>query len=906
MRLNVGNWSIGKKLVVAEALLVLLLLSLFTFYVGTYSGNLLEESYLADMKRQVSLAKSIFDVFDHTVTESTEKFANIFISYFPGRFGIDPRRTIKTGAVDAPVLRNGKRPINNDYEAVDRFTKMTGAAAAVYVRKGDEFICITTSVKKQDGSRAIGLTLGKSNPGYGDLMRGESYIGRTSLFGRDYYAKYIPVKEANGEVVGILFAGVDTTEAFDFMKQQIRAIKIAGSGYIYALDADEGDRQGTLVIHPLEEGKNILNSKSIDGREFTKEMIRNREGVIRYYWMNKENGETTPREKTVVYSYFDKWKMLVAAGAYEEDVMADVFKLRHTLMGATILFVLIIVGVLYYATNRMVVQPLNKAVDFAGVVARGDLTTSLETRNRDEIGMLGEALNQMVYGLKEMVGMIKDTSLQLASTAGEISDGSAQLAKAANAQTSAADETSSTMVQMAASIQMVAGNADELASNAENVSSAIEELGASSDQVAKSAEVMASSVAETSTTIEQMTISVEKVAQNTEELSSSVSETSATIEQIAASIDKVADNAQALRKVVGDSATIVGQMAVSIRQAAGNIEEADVVAKTAAREGASGQQAVRQALSAMRKVADISEKSAVSIMNLDKRSEEIGNIVKVIKGIADQTNLLALNAAIEAARAGDAGKGFAVVAEEVRKLAERSLSATKEIGDVIRQVQADTEESVKYGELAAREAEASMELSGVADNSLSNIVKSIDQTSALMSDIARMMAEQADASTMVIEAVEKMHGATDVVADAARDQAAGGKQIRQAVDRMNDITREVTIATREQAQGSRQIRVAVENMNSVTGQVNIATREQALSARQIVQAANSMNAMTRQVANVTVEQKKGGEMIVTAAENINELSRENLASVEQLSRSAQNLSLQAEGLSELVSAFRLS
>jgi methyl-accepting chemotaxis protein len=90
----------------------------------------------------------------------------------------------------------------------------------------------------------------------------------------------------------------------------------------------------------------------------------------------------------------------------------------------------------------------------------------------------------------------------------------------------------------------------------------------------------------------------------------------------------------------------------------------------------------------MKRVADVSEKTAESIINLGKRSEEIGNIVKVINAIADQTNLLALNAAIEAARAGDAGRGFAVVAEEVRKLAERSVNATKEIGMVIKQVQA--------------------------------------------------------------------------------------------------------------------------------------------------------------------------------------------------------------------------
>jgi methyl-accepting chemotaxis protein len=370
--------------------------------------------------------------------------------------------------------------------------------------------------------------------------------------------------------------------------------------------------------------------------------------------------------------------------------------------------------------------------------------------------------------------------------------------------------------------------------------------------------------------------------------------------------DQVALNAQELQQVVTESASSIEQMAASINLVAKNVEEADIVAKTAAKEGAAGQQAVQDALAAMKRVAEVSEKTAESIINLGKRSEEIGNIVKVINAIADQTNLLALNAAIEAARAGDAGRGFAVVAEEVRKLAERSVNATKEIGLVIKQVQSDTNDSVKYGELASSEARSSMELSGIAGNALSNIVKNIDQTSILMSEIARMTEEQAVASNQVIRSVEKMSKSTDVVTDAAREQALGGLQIRGAVDGMNQITREVTVATREQAQASRQIRIAVENMNDLTGQVSIATREQSLSARQIVEAMNIMNAMTQSVANATSEQTRGGEMVVSAMDNISDLARENLASVEQLSGAAQNLSQQAVDLAELVSQFTVT
>lgn len=589
----------------------------------------------------------------------------------------------------------------------------------------------------------------------------------------------------------------------------------------------------------------------------------------------------------------------------QEKVMTDLANNVAKIVIAGIIVAIILCILISILITRSITTPINAAVLTANKLAEGDLVADVVVTSGDEVGQLLGAMKHMAESLRKMITGIRDTSSQVATAAGQISANSAQLTKAAHSQASASEETSATMVQMAASIQTVANNTDSLASNADEVSSSIQELGASSEQVAKSAEVMASSVSETSATIEQMTVSIEKVAKSTEDLASSVSETSSTIEQMTVSIDQVAGNSQELQRVVIDSASIIEQMAASIKQVAKSVEEADAVAKSASKDGDAGLQAGQQAVAAMNRVSEVIDKTSASIVNLGKRSEEIGGIVKVINEIADQTNLLALNAAIEAARAGDAGRGFAVVAEEVRKLAERSMVATKEIAQVIKQVQADTTESVKYGEIASKEAKDSMELTTVSGNSLENIVASIAKTSMLMSDISRMTAEQSNASNQVTKAVEKMNQATDVVTNAVQEQAQGGRQIRIAVERMNHITQEVTVATKEQAAGSKQIRIAVENMNNVTSQVSIATKEQSLSARQIVSAVNSMATMTQSVANATQEQKKGGEMVVGAMENISDLTRENLSSVEQLSRAAESLSQQAEDLAGMVAAFRV-
>jgi methyl-accepting chemotaxis protein len=706
-----------------------------------------------------------------------------------------------------------------------------------------------------------------------------------------------PVKDDSGKIIGVVSTRMPWSY---FEKIVIEEGKDGESGHAYLLNKD-----GVVIAHPKKE--NVLKTSYLKDAgksvaEIAGKMIKGETGSGHYvidgidqvaaYLPSKGDGD------------FKGMGWSAAMVMNDKEVNAPVYNLRN-LVFLVISISVLIIAVLAVFIARSISAPMIRGVAFAQAVAAGDMTGQLDVKSRDEVGDLAEALNAMVDNLRNMIGKILDSSGQLASAAVEISANSDQMTRAAHSQASATEETSSTMVQMAASIQIVANNTESMASNADEVSSSVQELGASSEQMAKSAEVMASSVTETSATIEQMSVSIEKVAQNAEELVSSVTETSSTIEQMTVSIEQVAGNSQALQRIVSESATIIEQMAASIKQVANKVDEVDAVAKEASREGVAGYQAGQQAVAAMTRVADVIEKTSASILNLGKRSEEIGNIVSVIDEIADQTNLLALNAAIEAARAGDAGRGFAVVAEEVRKLAERSMSATREIALVIRQVQADTQESVKYGEVASHEAKTSMELTTVAGNALENIVKSVDLTSSLMSDIARMSAEQASASTQVVRAVENMSESTDVVANASREQAVGSRQIRIAVERMNRITQEVTGATREQAQGSKQIRIAVENMNHVTGQVTIATKEQALSARQIVTAVNDMNVMTQSVANATAEQKKGGEMVVTAMENISDITRENLSSIEQLSKAAQTLSQQAADMAAMVGTFKV-
>ncbi|MCM0083928.1 methyl-accepting chemotaxis protein [Geomonas sp. Red32] len=211
-----------------------------------------------------------------------------------------------------------------------------------------------------------------------------------------------------------------------------------------------------------------------------------------------------------------------------------------------------------------------------------------------------------------------------------------------------------------------------------------------------------------------------------------------------------------LESRVTQIATAMEEMSMTVNEVARNTVHASEAAGQVSENAKAGQSVVNQAVGEMRKVADIVRNSAGIVRSLGSKSEKIVEFVGVINDIADQTNLLALNAAIEAARAGDQGRGFAVVADEVRNLADRTVESTKQIRVMVEGILKETAMAVESIEKGRDEAEASEELSNQADESLINIVHSIEEIEHLISQIATASEEQAATSTTIAGNLEEI------------------------------------------------------------------------------------------------------------------------------------------------------
>lgn len=274
----------------------------------------------------------------------------------------------------------------------------------------------------------------------------------------------------------------------------------------------------------------------------------------------------------------------------------------------------------------------------------------------------------------------------------------------------------------------------------------------------------------------------EQVAASSQQLTASSGESAQATNQVAMTIADVSRGTELQVSAVNESSAIVEQMSAGIHQIAANANVVAGVSGQAANTARSGETAVISAVDQMNNIERTVISSAEVVAKLGERSNEIGQIVDTISGIAGQTNLLALNAAIEAARAGEQGRGFAVVAEEVRKLAEQSQDAAKQIAGLISEIQGDTDKAVVAMSEGTREVKAGTDAVAVAGKAFNEIVQLIDQVSGQVRDISAAIQQMAGGSEKIVESVRDIDRISKETAGQAQTMSAATQEQSAAME----------------------------------------------------------------------------------------------------------------------------
>ena len=464
-----------------------------------------------------------------------------------------------------------------------------------------------------------------------------------------------------------------------------------------------------------------------------------------------------------------------------------VLSTRYLLLG--ILAGAIVLGLfLGVVISRAITKPLGLATKAAQIIAEtdlqtlvvemnglaaGDLTRKLSVVSKpltidsnDEVGLMAQAFNDIIQKLIVTGEAFSIMTSNLREIVGQITD------------------------------------------NASNVSSASEQLAGAAKQSGEATNQIASTM--------------QQVARGTAQQSDSINRTANSVDQMNRAIEGVAKGAQEQSNAASKAAEITAQISQAIQQVAQNAQNVTVQATKATDYANDGSKTMEETIMGMQSIREKVGLSAQKVEEMGERSQQIGMIVETIEDIASQTNLLALNAAIEAARAGEHGKGFAVVADEVRKLAERSASATKEITNLITGIRSTVSEAVTAMGDGSKEVDEGVKRVNLAGNAL----------------------------TAILTASQAVNQQAEEAAAAAQQMTASANDLVAAVDSVSAVIEENTASTEEMAANSSEVNEAIESIASISEENSAAVEEVSASAEEMSAQVEEVNASAASLADM--------------------------------------------------------
>ncbi|MGY6152466.1 methyl-accepting chemotaxis protein [Paraburkholderia graminis] len=601
--------SVGARLAVLSCVLVALIFASFTWALTRSAGKQVSDQVLERIAEKDRSIAAMISLFDKALSAEVDRSTSLFASFLPSTYTLDETQKIDVNGVATPTFKAGDKVLNMDFTIPDQFLERSGAVATIFARTGDDFVRVTTSLKKQDGSRAIGTLLDRNGPAYALVVANKTYTGLAALFGKRWITQYRPVTDASGRVIGALFVGVNVDPEIQQVQDGIRKLKIGDSGYYFVVNASKGADRGKLVVHPAAAGQNADNANAP-----YQQMLDMKEGRLEYRSADATLGEQGARDKFVSFITVPEWQWLVGGVAPRDEVMAEVNATRNHFLVAGFVLVGVFAVVFLFAVRRLVSRPLDEAVKASERFASGDLSVRVAqgaSGRADEIGRLMRSIDGIGEGLARIVSQVRSASTDMSEGTEKIATGSGNIASRIATQASSLEETAASMEQITSTVQQNADHASQAntlvtrAADAaleggravERVVSTMGDISRSSQKIAEITSVIEGIAFQTNilalnaaveaaragehgkgfaVVASEVRALAQRSAASVKEIEGLIAESTATVQSGFQIAEQASSTMQGIVQQVGQVRAIMGEISVASREQSGGIEQVNL------------------------------------------------------------------------------------------------------------------------------------------------------------------------------------------------------------------------------------------------------------------------------------------------------------------------------------------
>ncbi|RJT27508.1 Cache 3/Cache 2 fusion domain-containing protein [Buttiauxella izardii] len=444
-RLHVG---VAMKLGLMLVTCIGVLLIGASFLLSSYLATQLQNNALEVLRSNTRIFHNNITTEYKRVTRDAERFSNVYINNYQN---MSP---VPLHSMDAEQLK----ALLSNTSINSHFTELTSVFASTFVRQGEQFVRVSTSLQGKEGRIATATVLSNDNPALVQLIKNKPFSGVVVLYGRQFIGHYEPIADKDGQVVGAVAIGFDVKQALQPVIKELLNVHIGDGGYAYVLDA--GFSPGTMIAHPVLVNQHVENITDAHGYKRFADIMARKTGTI--YYETVSGYGAAPRKRVAVFEHIEGINWIIATTSYVDDIAQSSNLVRNSLLLFSLLLLPVILLVIAFTSRILISKRLNNVLKISKAIAQGDLTVDVHVDHNDEIGDLLSANEKMRQSLHSLVGGV-------VSHARHVHEAALNITEAVDGQASTSVETSSSVAEITSTMEELSASSTQIAEHSRAV-----------------------------------------------------------------------------------------------------------------------------------------------------------------------------------------------------------------------------------------------------------------------------------------------------------------------------------------------------------------------------------------------------------------------------------------------------